>query len=54
MSNPFPGFDVTKPLWDQNTLSGRFRHYLWVTDPRTIATPTKKLWEAKSLVEGYR
>lgn len=54
MSNPFPGFDISKPLWDQSSLSGRFRHFLWVTDPRTLPTPTAKLYEAKRLVEGYR
>lgn len=54
VQNPFPGFDISKPLWDQSTLGGRFRHFLWVTDPRTLPTSTKKLYEAKALVDGYR
>ncbi|KAF6017576.1 hypothetical protein EB796_024108 [Bugula neritina] len=51
---PLPGFNIDERLWDQNSLLGRFKHYLWVTDPRTVFTPTSKLYKAKQLVENYR
>ena len=53
-SNDLSDFDISKPLWDQNTFSGRLKHYFWVTDPRTITTSTAKLLEAKQIVENYK
>lgn len=47
-------FDIDKPLWSQDTLLGRFKHYLWVTDPRTCLVPTTALYDARKLVEDYR
>lgn len=46
--------DLTKPLWDQRTFSGRFNHFAWVTDFRTCIKSTAQLNEAKSLLEQYR
>ncbi|KAL5280692.1 SFXN2 family protein [Megaselia abdita] len=46
--------DVDKPLYDLKTFSGRFKHFAWMTDPRTCITSNEKLNEAKRLVESYR
>ncbi|XP_072765033.1 sideroflexin-2-like [Anoplolepis gracilipes] len=46
--------DVDKPLWSQDTYFGRWMHYAFITDCRTIFVPTKKLWEAKKLCEDYK
>ena len=54
IQSPFPGFNIDKPLWDQSTISGRLKHFFWLTDPRTIITPTRKLYDARKLVENYR
>lgn len=50
----FPGFNIDSPLWDPNTFTGRLKHFFWVTDPRTIVVPTRKLYDARKLVEDYR
>lgn len=46
--------DVDKPLWSQDTYLGRWMHYTFITDCRTIVVPTSKLWEAKKLCEDYK
>lgn len=46
--------DLSKPLWDQKTFSGRFQHFAWVTDFRTCITTTAELNKAKALLEQYR
>lgn len=46
--------NLDEPLWDQRTFVGRFKHFLWVTDPRTCVVGEKKLYEAKVLLEQYR
>lgn len=46
--------DVDKPLWDLSTFAGRFRHFAWVTDPRTCVVQDAELIKAKELVELYR
>lgn len=46
--------DIDKPLWDQRTFIGRFRHFAFVTDPRTCITSEADLDKAKILVEQYR
>lgn len=46
--------NVDEPLWDQGTFIGRFKHFLWVTDPRSCVVGEKKLYEAKALIEQYR
>lgn len=46
--------DVDKPLWSQDTYFGRWMHYAFITDCRTVLVPTSKLWEAKKLCEDYK
>lgn len=46
--------DVNEPLWDLNTFMGRFKHFLWMTDPRTCVASEETLYNAKTLVEQYR
>lgn len=46
--------DIDKPLWDLKTFSGRFMHFLWMTDPRTCFTPEEELLKAKELVLKVR
>lgn len=46
--------NVDAPLWDQTTFAGRFKHFLWVTDPRTCVVGDEALDKAKELVEQYR
>ncbi|XP_055588598.1 sideroflexin-2 [Uranotaenia lowii] len=46
--------DIDKPLWDLKTFSGRFMHFLWVTDPRTCFTSEEDLIKAKELVTQVR
>lgn len=45
---------IDEPLWDQSTFFGRFKHFLFITDPRTVFAGEKTLIEAKTLVESYR
>lgn len=46
--------NIDAPLWDQSTFIGRFKHFLWVTDPRTCVESEEALDNAKKLVEQYR
>ncbi|EFA12262.2 sideroflexin-2 [Tribolium castaneum] len=46
--------NIDGPLWDQSTFVGRFKHFLWVTDPRTCIVSEEELDKAKILVEQYR
>lgn len=46
--------DVDKPLWNQDTYFGRWMHYAFITDCRTILVPENKLREAKKLCEDYK
>lgn len=46
--------DIDAPLWDQSTFAGRFKHFAFMTDPRTVLTSENDLNKAKTLVEQYR
>lgn len=46
--------DIDVPLWNQSTFVGRFKHFAYVTDPRTIFVSEKELYAAKLLCEQYR
>ncbi|KAI9143280.1 Tricarboxylate/iron carrier [Paraphysoderma sedebokerense] len=51
MSN-FP--DLSKPRYDQSTYLGRFRHFVEVTDPRTLFASESDLEKSKTLIENYK
>lgn len=46
--------DITQPLWDQNTFVGRFKHFAWITDPRSGFASETNLHEAKELYLNYK
>lgn len=46
--------DIDAPLWDQHTFAGRFKHFAFVTDPRTVFASSAKLYAAKQLCLKYR
>lgn len=48
------GFNIDAPRWDQSTFVGRLKHFLNITDPRTVLVPEEELDRAKTLVEGCR
>lgn len=48
------GFNIDAPCWDQSTFVGRLKHFLNITDPRTVLVPEEELDRAKALVEGCR
>lgn len=47
-------FDIEKPLWDLSTFYGRWKHFAWVTDPRSCFTPAKELNDAKKIYNDYK
>ncbi|NXN26278.1 SFXN2 protein, partial [Nycticryphes semicollaris] len=47
-------FNIDAPRWDQSTFMGRLKHFLNITDPRTVLVPEEELDRAKALVEGCR
>lgn len=47
-------FNIDAPRWDQSTFMGRLKHFLNITDPRTVLVPEKDLDQAKTLVEACR
>lgn len=46
--------DITKPLWDQSTFYGRFRHFAFISNPLLSLVPEKELLEAKDLYLKYK
>ncbi|NXX95013.1 SFXN2 protein, partial [Centropus bengalensis] len=48
------GFNIDAPRWDQSSFVGRFKHFLNITDPRTVLVPERELDWAKGVVEGCR
>lgn len=46
--------NVTKPLWDQGSYWGRFKHFAFITDPRTLLACNEDLEDAKQLLEDYK
>ncbi|XP_026319044.1 sideroflexin-2 isoform X2 [Hyposmocoma kahamanoa] len=46
--------DITKPLWDQNTFTGRFKHFWLITNPVLSLASEKELYAAKDLYIKYQ
>ena len=46
--------DFTRAKWDQSTFYGRFRHFVWVTDPRSCLVSQEKLLESEKLIKDYK
>lgn len=45
---------IDQPRWNQDTFSGRAKHFFMVTDPRNLFTSNDKLEAAKILVQKYK
>ncbi|XP_054132670.1 sideroflexin-2 isoform X1 [Melozone crissalis] len=54
MATVSPSFDIDSPRWDQSTFMGRLKHFLNITDPRTVLVSEEELDQAKALVESCR
>ncbi|CAE1293643.1 ADPRHL2 [Acanthosepion pharaonis] len=52
-ANPV-SISLDKPRYDQNTFSGRAKHFFITTNPLNLFTSSQELEKAKSIVEGYR
>jgi hypothetical protein len=53
MFNMAVRLDVDRPLWDQSTFTGRFKHFVWMTNPLSILSSTSQLNDVKTLVQEY-
>eukprot|EP00096_Caligus_rogercresseyi_P004957 TRINITY_DN1965_c0_g1_i3.p1 TRINITY_DN1965_c0_g1~~TRINITY_DN1965_c0_g1_i3.p1 ORF type:complete len:319 (-),score=71.45 TRINITY_DN1965_c0_g1_i3:55-1011(-) len=42
--------DVEKPLWDQSSFYGRFRHFVWLTNPLNCLHGSTELLQAKEFL----
>ncbi|XP_029466135.1 sideroflexin-2 [Rhinatrema bivittatum] len=47
-------FNIDTPRWDQTTFVGRLKHFLNITDPRTVVVSEQELDRAKVLVDSCR
>uniref|UniRef100_UPI0037E86675 sideroflexin-5a isoform X2 n=1 Tax=Semicossyphus pulcher TaxID=241346 RepID=UPI0037E86675 len=50
----YPTFQHGKSRFDQNTFSGRFRHFLDVIDPSTLFVTEKRLQECVELIDRFK
>ncbi|XP_072042589.1 sideroflexin-2-like [Amphiura filiformis] len=53
-SSPSNRLDLGVPRWDQSTFTGRFKHFLNITDMRLSVCSDKQLEDAKGLVTNYK
>ncbi|XP_033040196.1 sideroflexin-2 isoform X10 [Trachypithecus francoisi] len=54
MEADLTGFNIDAPRWDQRTFLGRVKHFLNITDPRTVFVSEQELDWAKVMVEKSR
>uniref|UniRef100_A0A2K5MI23 Sideroflexin 2 n=2 Tax=Cercopithecinae TaxID=9528 RepID=A0A2K5MI23_CERAT len=54
MEADLTGFNIDAPRWDQRTFLGRVKHFLNITDPRTVFVSEQELDWAKMMVEKSR
>ncbi|KAI2557113.1 SFXN2 isoform 12 [Pan troglodytes] len=47
MEADLSGFNIDAPRWDQRTFLGRVKHFLNITDPRTVFVSERELDWAK-------
>ncbi|XP_035273726.1 sideroflexin-5a isoform X1 [Anguilla anguilla] len=53
-STIYPQFQLGKSRFDQNTFSGRLRHFLDVIDPRTLLVSERRLKECMKLLDDFK
>ncbi|XP_064190809.1 sideroflexin-5a isoform X1 [Anguilla rostrata] len=53
-STIYPQFQLGKSRFDQNTFSGRLRHFLDVIDPRTLLVSERRLKECMELLDDFK
>ncbi|XP_040563626.1 sideroflexin-2 [Lepeophtheirus salmonis] len=46
--------NVDKPLWDQSSFYGRFKHFVWLTSPVNCFHSPNDFYKAKKLIEDYK
>lgn len=46
--------DITKPLWDQSTFVGRFKHFAFISNPFSSLASKEELLAAKELYLNYQ
>ena len=54
MANSKPVINIDEPRYDQNTYTGRVKHFFVTTNPLNILASSKELDDAKAIVESYR
>lgn len=55
MSTELPtNINIKEPRWDQNTFTGRAKHFFTVTDPRNILLSNEQLDNARKIIHDYR
>lgn len=50
----YPPFELGKSRFDQNTFTGRLRHFMDITDPRLLFVSKNRLENAIQLLEDYK
>ncbi|XP_061189018.1 sideroflexin-2-like [Saccostrea echinata] len=46
--------DLSQPVWDLNTFSGRLQYYRWITNPLLSLHSEPALYSARDLIQKYR
>ncbi|KAJ8281458.1 hypothetical protein GJAV_G00067930 [Gymnothorax javanicus] len=54
VSTAYPSFELGKSRFDQNSFSGRLRHFLDVIDPRTLLVSEGRLEESIKLLDYFK